>query len=151
MFPLDILPRKGYTVSMKRVLTDRQTELAIVIREATKTPRDEAWGPFTDFTRSIAEMTEGAEVLIHPAQMQKRFARGWESYARLWESVHNQIVRDCLGSQEEFVRNHPKGRKAIQRILSRVRETYGGLTPGMTVDVKSLHIEDILSDELGET
>lgn len=138
---------------MKRVLTDRQTELAIVIREATKTPRDEAWGPFTDFTRSIAEMTEGAEVLIHPAQMQKRFARGWESYARLYPCVHDLVMRDCLGSQEELdrVKNHPKGRKAIQRILSRVRETYGGLTPGMTVDVKSLHIEDILSDELGET
>lgn len=135
---------------MKRELTERQTELAIVIREATKTPRDEAsWGPFTDFMRSIAEMVEGAETLIHPAQMQKRFARGWESYARLWGGVHNQIIRDCLGSEEEFerVRNHPKGKTVICRILNRVKEVHGALTPGMEVDID---IDDILLDELGQ-
>ena len=134
---------------MKRALTERQTELAIVIREATKTPRDEAWGRFTDFMRAIAEMVEGAEALIHPAQMQKRFARGWESYARLWAGVHNQVIRDCLGGEEEFerMRNHPRGKAVICRILNRVREVHGALTPGMEVDID---IDDILLDELGQ-
>ena len=137
---------------MKReLLTDRQTDIAIAIREVVKTPDSEAWACFTDFTRAVATMLEGAEGLIHTTEMQQRFARAWEAYApKLWSTEHNRIVRDCLGSQEEFdrVKAHPNGRAAIVRILSRVKEIHGDLTPGMSIDVD---VGDILIDELGET
>lgn len=136
---------------MKQELTERQIELAIAIREVTKTPTNDSWGAFTDLTRAVAQIVEGAESLIHPTEMQKRFARAWESHAKMWLGEHDRIIRDCLGgSQKEFdrVRSHPNGGTAIRRILSRVKEVYGELTPGMKVDV---NVSDILIDELGET
>lgn len=136
---------------MKReLLTDRQADFAIAIREVSKTPDNEAWGACTDFTRAVATMLEGAESLIHPSEMDKRFKAAWEASAKLWTTEHNRIVRDCLGSQKELdrVRAHPNGRAAIVRILSRVKEIHGELTPGMSIDVD---VGDILIDELGET
>lgn len=95
-------------------------------------------------------MLEGAESLIHPTEMQKHFSAAWESYAvGVWAGEHNRIVRDCLGgSQKEFerVKAHPNGRAAIQRIISRVKEVHGELTPGMKVN--DVDIGDILVDEI---
>lgn len=136
---------------MKReLLTDRQTDIAIAIREVVKTPDSEAWACFTDFTRAVATMLEGAEGLIHITEMDKRFKGAWQAYANMWAAEHNRIIRDCLGSQKEFdrVRSHPNGRAAIGRIMSRIREVHGEITPGMNVDVD---VGDILIDELGET
>lgn len=133
---------------MKQELTDRQTDFSIAIREIAKIPDGESWGVFTDFLRSISLTIEGAESLIPPTDMQVRFAGAWEAYAKMWGAEHNRIVRDCLGSQKEFdrVRNHPNGRSAIGRILSRVKEIHGELTPGMEVNVD---VKDILY-EMGE-
>ena len=135
---------------MKRELTERQTDFSISIREVAKTPDNESWGAFIDFTRAVATMLEGAESLVHPTEMQKRFAGTWEAYAKMWSTEHNRILRDCLGSQKEFdrVRSHPNGRSAIGRILSRVKEIHGELSPGMSVNVD---VGDILVDELGES
>lgn len=150
LFPLDISPRKGYTISMKREFTERQTDFAIAIREIAKTPSTDSWGAFTDFTRAIASMLEGAEGLVHPFEMNKRFAGAWRDYAKFYQEENHRILRDCLGGQKEYdrVRNHPNGRTAIQRIQGRIKEIHGGLTPGMEVNVD---IGDILVDELGET
>ena len=133
---------------MEREFTERQTDFSIAIREVANTPDNESWGAFTDFTRAVSTMLEGAESLVHPTEMQKRFAGVWEAYAKMWTTEHNRIVRDCLGSQQEFdrVKNHPNGRTAIGRILNRVKEVHGELTPGMNVDVD---VGDIL-DELEE-
>lgn len=131
-------------------LTNRQIEVSAAIREIVNIPGGESWGKFTDVMRAMSQMLEGAESLVHPAEMQKRFSRAWESYAGMWAGEHNRIVRDCLGgSQQEFerVRNHPNGKAAIGRILTRVKEVHGELTPGMEIDV---NVGDILDDlELG--
>lgn len=135
---------------MKQAFTERETDFAIAIREVANTPDNESWGVFTDFTREVSRMLEGAEGLVHPTEMQKRFAGAWELYAKMWTTENKRIVRDCLGSQEEYdrIKGHPNGRSAIVRILSRVKEIHGELTPGMNVDVD---VKDILMDELGET
>lgn len=135
---------------MKSVFNNRQTELAIAIREAAKTPDDEhLWGNFTDFTRAIAALIEGAETLTRPKDMHKKFSIAWKASAELWTAANDRIIRNCLGSQEEYnrVMNHPNARNARGRILSRVKEVYGDLTPGMEIDVD---VGDILIDELGE-
>ena len=135
---------------MKQPFNSRQTELAIAIREAVKTPDDDQlWGDFTDFTRAIATLIEGAETLTRPQDMHSRFSVAWKASAKLWTASNNRIIRNCLGSQEEYdrVMNHPNGRNARGRILSRVKEIHGELTPGMDVDVD---VGDILIDELGE-
>lgn len=133
----------------KQQLTDRQCDIAVALREVVKIPDTEAWGAFTDFTRVVSMMLEGAEKLIHPVKMQIFFAQAWESYAAVWSSEHNRILRDCLGGQKEFdrVKSHPNGRKVMGRILSRVIETHGELMHGMEVDVE---VGDILLEELGE-
>lgn len=135
---------------MKSKLTDRQTEIAISVRELAKTPENDSWGDFVDFTRAVATMIEGVEALIHPSEMQTRFSQAWQAYANLWGTEHNRIIRDCLGSDEEFerIKAHPNGRNVIGRILSRVKEVHGDITPGMAVNVD---VADILFDELGET
>lgn len=135
---------------MRRELTERQSEVAIALREVAKTPNSEAWGAFTDFISSVAQIVEGVESLINPFEMQKRFAGAWEACAKIWMDENYRIVRDCLGSDAEFerVRNHPNGRTAIGRILNRVREVHGELTPGMVINVE---VGDILVEELGET
>lgn len=136
---------------MRQRLTDRQIEVSIGVREIVKIPDGDSWGPFTDVMRAMSQMIEGTESLVNPGEMQKRFSRAWELYAKMWAGEHNRIVRDCLGgSQREFerVRSHPNGKAAIGRILTRVREVHGELTPGMEIDV---NVGDILDDlELGE-
>lgn len=130
---------------MKQKLTDRQAEIAIAVREVAKTPDNESWGAFVDFTRAIAAMIEGAESLAHPLDMQKRNRVVWEAYSKMWLQAHDQIVKDCLGSQREFdrVKSHPEGKDAIARILSRVKEVHGELTPGMEVNV---NVGDIIAE-----
>ncbi len=129
-------------------LNDRQFELATAIREIANVPDSEAWGDFIDFTRAMASMLEGAETLAHPNEMQKRFSAAWHASAALWGTEHRRIFKDCLGGQEAYdrVKAHPNGNAALSRILSRVKETHGNITPGMSVNVD---IGDILSDELG--
>lgn len=149
LFSLDIIGKICYTLSMKQELNNRQTEIAIAIREIVKIPDNESWGAFNDFTRAIATMIEGAETLTQPIEMNKRFGRAWKSGAQIWSIENRRIVQDCLGGEEKYneVRTHPNGNKTIRRILSRIKEVYGDLTPGMTVDVD---VGDILVDELGE-
>jgi len=65
-------------------LNDRQMEIAMRVREMAKTPEDDSWGPFTDFTRTISTMIEGAESLVPPPEMQKRFGTAWSDYASIW-------------------------------------------------------------------
>lgn len=133
---------------MKQEMTERQAEIAIALREVAKTPENESWGAFIDFISAAATMVEGVESLVHPAKMQPRFAVAWQAYAEMWQTEYNRIIRDCLGSQEEFdrVKSHPNGGNAIGRILSRVKQIHGELTPGMAVKVD---VGDILLEELG--
>lgn len=134
---------------MKQELNDRQTEIAIAIREVAKIPDSESWGAFNDFTRAIATIIEGAETLTRPQEMNKRFGSAWQAAAKIWSTETHRIILDCLGSEEEYQRisHHPNGHKTIKRILSRVKEVHGNLTPGMEIDVD---IDDILIEELGE-
>ncbi len=134
---------------MKQQLTDRQADIAIALRAVVKTPTTESWGDFTDFISAVSVMVVGAEGLIHPIKMQESFFRAWKAYGAVWSSEHNRILRDCLGGQKEFdrVKNHPNGRAALGRILSRVQEVHGDITPGMKVDVE---VGDILFEELQE-
>jgi len=149
-FILDIIGQKCYTLSMKqKVFNNRQTELAIALREATKAPEDEqSWGNFTDFTRAIAALIEGAETLARPADMHGLFSEAWKASAKLWTTENNRIIQSCLGDEYERVMNHPNGRNVKGRILSRVKEVHGNLTPGMIVD--DVDVDDILLDELGD-
>ncbi len=130
------------------MLTDRQAELSVAIREVANIPDNDSWGPFGDFTRAVACMIDGAEGLRHPSEMQKRFAGAWAAYAKMWATEHNRIVRECLGgSQKELerVKSHPNGRAAIGKILNRVKEVHGDLTPGMAINV---NVGDILLEEI---
>lgn len=146
-FRLDIFAQKWYTLGMR--LNDRQLDIRIALAAIAKVPISDSWGDFIDMTRAIASMVEGAETLVHPTEMQTRFAVAWQAYAKMWSGEHNRIIRDCLGSQAEFdrVKSHPNGRTAINRILQRVKEVHGKLTPGMEVNVS---VDDILVDELTE-
>lgn len=147
---LDIGRETGYSIGMVQKFTERQIEVSIAIREVVKTPDGESWGAFTDVMRAMAKMIEGAESLVRPKEMQKRFSLAWETYAGMWKEEHNRIVRDCLGGQKEFdrVSNHPNGKAAFGRILNRVKEVHGTITAGMEIDIQ---VDDILIDELGET
>lgn len=131
-------------------LTDRQSEIRMAINEVAKTPVNDSWGDFIDFTRAVATMIEGVETLVSPQVMEKRFSAAWQAFAKICVAENNRILRDCLGSDEEFdrVKNHPNGGNALGRILRRVKDVHGELTPGMSIDVD---IDDILADELGDT
>lgn len=140
---LDILLKKGYTTAMK--LNARQMEIATAIREITQVPDNESWGDFTDLMRAFACMIEGSENLVKPKIMQQHFQHAWDASAKLWMFENNRILRDCLGGQEDFdrVAEHPNGRDAFGRILQRVREVHGNLSPGMVVAV---NVDDILEE-----
>lgn len=128
-------------------MTDRQAEIASGLREIAKTPdTEDAWGPFVDFTQAMATMIEGVESMATPKEMEKRFSRAWAAAAKVFVVSHQRIVRDCLGGQPELDRviNHPDARNIMARIVDRVREVHGELTPGMTVD--DVDVADILDE-----
>lgn len=165
VFPLDILREKGYTITMEvENLTTRQLEIAIALREGIfgtedngklaggdpdKLSEHSSWGAMTDLLRVIATVIEGAEDLLNPREMDKRFKAAWMTYARLYKSEHHRMMRDCLGGQAEFdrVNSHPNGHNALCRIMERILRTHGELKPGMVVDVE---VGDILLEELGD-
>ena len=131
-------------------LTDRQSDLTGALRDATKVPDCEAWGAFEDFLSAVATVAEGAEILVHPAEMKDRMNRVWLAYRKLWGPENKRILTKCLGGKAEFerVKNHPNGNKVCFRIIKRLVETHGVLAPGMEVD--DMSVDDILVDELTE-
>lgn len=143
-FPLDIFREIGYTLGMT-TLTNRQVEICTAIREIAPPPENKSWGDYLDFIRAVAAMIDGAQTLTRPCKIQRHFQAAWEACAKLWVAENNRILRDCLGGQEGFdaVRAHPNGQNAFGRILKRVRDTHGDMSPGMTVEVK---VDDILFD-----
>lgn len=126
-------------------LTDRQVDIMSAIRKIAPPPENDSWGDYMDFIRAVAAMIDGAQTLARPCKIQRHFQAAWEACAKLWTAENNRILRDCLGGQEGFdaVYAHPKGRDAFGRILKRVRDTHGELSPGMIVEVE---VDDILQE-----
>lgn len=142
--PLDICGEMEYALGMDKRI-ERQLDIASAIREVIPPPDNEVWGAFTDLIRAVAAIVDGAETLVNPKLQQDRFQAAWEACAKLWSAENNRILRDCLGGQEDFnrVAEHPNGQDAFGRILQRVRETHGDLSPGMVVEVE---VNDILEE-----
>ncbi|KKL52399.1 hypothetical protein LCGC14_2285830 [marine sediment metagenome] len=133
----------------ERRTAERRTDFAIALRQIAKSPSNDSWTAFTDLITAVSSILEGAEGLIPPQEMQARFAAAWQASAKVWQAEIPRIVGDCLGGPEEFerIRSHPNGGNVIGRILTRVREVHGDLTPGMVVDIE---VGDILVEELGD-
>lgn len=123
-------------------LTDRQHEIAMAIRQATKVPDNDSWGDCIDFIRALAIIVEGAETLVMPAEMSKLFGAAWDAVAKMWATEHIGILVECLGSKAEYerIRDHPNGRMAFGQILKRVQDTYE-MSVGMSGKVE---VADIL-------
>jgi len=127
-------------------LNNRQIELAIALKEIVKTPKGAAWGEFTDFRRAVARILEGAETLERPKEMQKRFSAAWKACASLVSSERQRIAKDALGEDYERVMNHPNSLKIVGRVVRRVKDERGELSPDIVVG--EINLEDIMAEEL---
>jgi len=133
-------------------LTIEQQEKAIALRRLFNSEPPaaaEAWASYVDFTRAMARMIDGVDSLVLPSEMQQVFSSAWKSFARLWGSEQQRLVLEAIGGDEslrEQVREHPKGRQVLRRILYRVKETKGSLSFGLSatdVDVADILVQEI--------
>lgn len=134
---------RKYGILERMKLTNGQVEIGMVIREVAPPPDNDPFGDYVDLTRAVACMVDGAQKLVNPRVMQQRFQAAWTACAKLWMAENNRILKDCLGDSFDTVCAHPNGRDAFGRILKRVKETHGELSPGMTVNVE---VDDILEE-----
>jgi len=132
------------------ILNDRQHEIAATLWEVSQTPDDSSWGDKIDFLSHLATMIVGLENFINPQEMSQKFQFAWESYAGVWKENADQIIKNCLGQKEyDRVNNHPNiaAVRAVKgRILLRIQEVHGDITPNMKVNIE---VKDIVLDELG--
>jgi len=133
-------------------LNDRQQEKAIGLRQLIKSPRpcdEKGWSAHIDFTRALAKMLDGIDVIQSPVAMKETFDRAWRAYAHYWANENDRVLFEALGSDEILVakvKEHENGRRIVNRILARVKEQYGGINP--EVNASSVEITDILTEEM---
>jgi len=91
-------------------------------------------------------MLEGVETLERPKDMQKRFSAAWSACANVITEERQRIAKDALGEDYERVMKHPNSLKIVGRVVRRVKDECGELSPDIVVG--EINLEDIMAEEL---
>lgn len=130
-------------------LTTEQQEKAVGLRLLLRSdpPESEAgWKAYQDFTRALAQMLDGLDTFVRPAEIKGKFDRAWRAFCSVWNEENQRIILAAIGGDEALldqVKSHPNGSKMCDQIMERVMKQTDMI---FGMNVAEMDVTDILAE-----